>query len=110
MRSDRSSGDEGRAKREAEMREMLALRARQNLSFRALSELSGIGIPKLLYWDRKLKGRRSFLEVAVTPTIPAMTAEPFEIVLRSGDRVVVPARFDSGSLRELIAALESKRC
>jgi hypothetical protein len=92
------------------MREMLALRARQRLSFRELSELSGIGIPKLLYWDRKLKGRRPFLEVAVTPTIPATTAEPFEIMLRSGDRVVVPARFDSTSLRALIAALERERC
>jgi hypothetical protein len=110
MRSDRSSGDDGRAKREAEMREMLALRAREGLSIRELSELSGIGIPKLLYWDRKLKGRRPFVEMSVAPTVPAVTAEPFEVLLRSGERVLVPARFDAAALRQLIATLESERC
>lgn len=110
MRSDRSSGRDGRARREAEMREMLTLRAREELTFRELSELSGIGIPKLLYWDRKLKRHRPFVEVAVTPTVPSTTADPFEVVLRSGERVLVPARFDSSSLRELIAVLERERC
>jgi hypothetical protein len=108
MRSDRSRGRDVRSEREAEMREMLALRERQKLSMRELSELSGIGIPKLLYWDRKLKRRRAFVEVAVTPSIPAMTLEPFEVVLRTGRRVLVPARFEATSLRTLIAALESE--
>jgi hypothetical protein len=89
---------------------MLALRSRQKLTFRELSELSGISIPKLLYWDRKLKRHRPFVEVAVTPTASVMTADPFEVVLRSGERVLVPARFDAASLRQLIATLESERC
>ena len=89
---------------------MLALRKRQRLSFRELSEVSGIGIPKLLYWDRKLRRRRPFVEVAVRPTVPAVTADSFEVLLRSGRRVLVPGRFDATSLRELVTVLEGAEC
>lgn len=45
----------------------------------------------------------AFVEI-MTPPREQATA-PFEVSLRSGDRILVPARFEVSALRELIAAL-----
>ncbi len=42
------------------------------------------------------------------PGAAADSAEPFELVLRSGHRVRVPARFEAGALRRLVDALEAR--
>jgi hypothetical protein len=34
--------------------------------------------------------------------------EPLEIILRSGHRVRVPAKFDEAALRRVVAALEAR--
>jgi hypothetical protein len=110
MRGHRSRERGLRAEREVRVREWLAVREREGLTFRELSKRSGIGIPKLLYWDRKGKNRQAFVEVEVTPASASASRDPFEVMLRSGERVLVPARFDAASLRELISVLEGARC
>jgi hypothetical protein len=40
--------------------------------------------------------------------VAADAAERFELVLRSGHRVRVPAQFEAGALRRLVDALEAR--
>ena len=98
-------------RRRYEPSEMVALldqREREQLSYRELSERSGVPVPTLLSWNRRLRERdeRAFIEV-IPQRAPISSEDRFEVVLRSGHRVVVPTRMDVALLRELVLALEA---
>jgi transposase-like protein len=56
--------------------------------------------------DRTQGGFVELIAVERVVARDAATADPLELHLRGGLRVVVPARFDADSLRRLVAALE----
>ena len=66
-------------------------------------------------WRRKLGRRRredstaKFVSIELPPPVRAGQAS-FEVVLPDRRRIVVPARFDADSLRQLLSVLEDKPC
>jgi len=84
---------------------VLALRRREGLSFSELSAASGIRGATLRMWERRerVSRRRSkFVDVEVPVPSPGRSLE-----LVIGERVVrLPAGFDAGELRRLLAVLE----
>jgi hypothetical protein len=98
----------------AEMRDALDEVARSGLSLWAYARERGISYQRLAHWRRRVRGksarggsRRAKPPVFVEAFARSEGAEGrFEVELRSGTRIVVPARFDAGALRALLAALE----
>ena len=91
---------------------LLAGRERQGLSFRELSEQSGVPAPTLAWWSAKVRrerGRASqrFVEVVPAAGVEASGDERAEIVLRSGRQLVVREGIDEQTLQRLVAALEA---
>ena len=70
-------------------------------------------------WRRKLADRErsvaredtaaKFVPIEL-PSPPAATRSCCEVVLTDGCRIIVPARFDAGSLREILGALREQPC
>jgi hypothetical protein len=81
------------------------------LSLRAFAEREKLKINSLWYWKRRLLGTKSRPTVTLVPVVVAPTkAEPenkplYELILRSGHTLRVPADFDDQTLRRLIATL-----
>ena len=72
----------------------------------------GVGAPAESSRSRPESAAR-FIEVVPSrsmrsPGDAEAAPEPFELVLRDGVRVRVPARFDAQALRALVAALEAR--
>jgi hypothetical protein len=71
-------------------------------------------------WRRKLADRHrkriaeradtagKFVSIELPP--PAAAQSNCEVVLPDGCRIIVPARFDAGSLREILSALRERPC
>lgn len=83
-------------------REGISARTLQNGKWRLGAEKNG----------RRVLGRAGptptpmdFVEVSKPIAVDVIAAAPFEVSLRSGARIVVPARFEVGSFRDLVAAL-----
>jgi transcriptional regulator with XRE-family HTH domain len=108
--------------RREQMRRWLALREEQGLTFRQLSERTGVAAGTLGSWAWKLRGeatagrrRRgsapSFVELI--PSVSAEREEPragegIEIVLGRGRRILVRGEVDETLLLRVVRALE--RC
>ncbi len=93
----------------AEWRELLALRERQGLTFRELSEVSGIRSGTLAERARReRKGSRPprapFAEIVLRE---GGQSSGFEVDLRGGRRIRVPRDFDADALARFLAVLES---
>lgn len=104
---------------EAKWRALIATQEKSGLSVRAFAEARGIPVTTLYWWRSRLaRGTR-----AVTTTVPALVRiavrdeeacrlpsrpDAFELRLRGGIRVRVPARFEDGDLRRLLEVLQ--RC
>jgi len=107
-----------RAKRgREEVEKWCALREREGLSLRALSERSGIPAGTLGWWNHELKKRpkprrprrrRGFVELLLDKNAIERggMGQGFRVVLRSGHVVEVPQDFDPGSLTRLAEVLQ----
>jgi len=100
-----------------EMRAALARREREGLSWAGLSEVTGIPVSTLRWWQRKVDATdedhtgSGFVELLVgSDGAGASTDGYFELVLESGTLIRVPQQFDPGSLAELLALLGSRGC
>lgn len=88
--------------------------ARQELSGRSIATFcqnEGVSPGSFYNWRRRLaereqEGRQAAGFVAVP--ISTSPADPCEVVLANGRRVVVPVRFDARSLGAIIAVLEGE--
>lgn len=81
------------------------------LTYRELSEESGIPARRLIWWGARLAKertkRRSNTFVEVVPSEGAAGETSFEVVLCNERRIRVPAAFEERSLLRLVALLES---
>jgi len=84
---------------------------RSGRSQTAFARRRGIAPGTLAWWRHRLRGRGGpgdrparFVEVVAAPSAPTAPGR-FEIVLPGGAIVRVPACFDGGALRRLVAAL-----
>jgi len=95
-----------------------ALIREQESSGRTVQEFArgrGLSAASLYWWRSHLlrRGRERGARVALAP-VRLLRSEPsphsisagFEVVLRNGRRVIVPADYDAESLRQLVAELE----
>ena len=67
-----------RRHRRPDIERLLSRRARQGLTFRELSEESGIPIPTLSYWSSKLRRQE---EAPETQFVPVEVADSEEVVI-----------------------------
>jgi len=93
-----------------DIKRLLARRARQGLTFREVSEESGIPIPTLSYWATKLRREEEepeaqFVPVEVTDDSEAGT---ISIEIECGLRLHVEPGFDEAHLARVLSVLESR--
>jgi len=88
---------------------LLARRARRGLTFRELSEESGIPIPTLSYWASKLR-REERPEVEFVPVEieEEEMAGTISIETASGLRLRVEPGFDEAHLTRVLSVLDSR--
>ena len=101
--------------RRKEIRRWLALRDRESLTYRALSQRSGVPVNTLAHWAWKLKREeegastaRAFVEVVPRSDVATDSGARIEIQLRCGRRIVTDSSVDALHLARVVAALE--RC
>lgn len=95
--------------RRRQMEGLLARRRREGLTFRELSESSGVPIPTLAWWNRKLEGESRATAPLLVPVeiVEDAQAGPVTIDFGRGVRVVVEAGFDPRLLTRIVSALSS---
>lgn len=90
------------------MRRLLERRARQGLTYRELSEQSGVPASSLSWWSWKLRHEArsdgGFVELEV---VDEGGGSGVEIELGSGHRVHVSPGFDEETLRRVVVVLSS---
>ena len=86
---------------------LLERRARYGLTFRELSEESGIPIPTLSYWASKLRRDGVELDARLVEVeiLEEACAAPITIESRAGFRVTVEPGFDPEHLTRVLATL-----
>ena len=100
--------------REQEMRQVLARWKESGRSLLAFSKGEGLSYSKLQYWagklgERKATGKKA-VELAPVRLVPeegveAAKREPLSVWLSNGIALEIPAGFDEGELRRLVAVL-----
>lgn len=104
---------------EAEARVLLEELARSGKTLAAFAHDKGMSGSRLGWWKKKFSKHRAgsgaqapaaFVPVRVKPALAPVGAAPFEVVLRCGHTLRVPAGFDAAALRRLLAALEGGAC
>ncbi len=81
------------------------------LSLRAFGEREGLSVNTLWYWKRRILGAKTrpvleLVPVVVAPKAPVQERKAlYELVLRSGHTLRVPADFDDKTLRRLLDTL-----
>ena len=93
--------------RRRDIERLLARRARLGLTFRELSEESGIPIPTLSYWASKLRreGDSSEARLVEVEILEDAESAPITIESETGWRVRVEPGFDCEHLSRVLAAL-----
>ncbi len=91
------------------MERLLARRERQGLTFRELSEESGIAVPTLSWWASKLRRESAEPEARLVPVevLDEGGSGSVTIELGSGLRLVVEPGFDAEQLARVVSALSS---
>lgn len=102
----------GKRRGRAFYEELHALRAREGLSYTALSERSGVPISTLQRWGRRLAGEgdRSLRGSLFVEAVPRQRSGPddrVELRLRSGRTICLAAQAPFPGLRELVTLLET---
>ena len=87
------------------MERLLERRAREGLTFRELSEESGIPIPTLSYWASKLRREGAEVEARLVEVELVDDAAPIVTESRAGLRVTVERGFDAEHLARVLGAL-----
>ncbi len=106
----------------AEMERVLDDLERSDLSHRAFAEDRGIPLSTITWWRRRL-GRSAKRRSAAAALVPVVlgedsggrgsllatgtSADGFEVRLRSGDQVFVPAGFDAEALQRVVSVLNA---
>jgi transposase-like protein len=99
---------------EAFYRELLAEQAVSGLNLREFAEAKGIKPATLYVWSRRLRARARRWEEPSPALVPIQVAredgprEGYEVRLRGGRELRVPAGFDADELARLLLVLE--RC
>lgn len=109
MSSASRSWSKSRRWTEKEARGALEALSRSGLSVAEFAEREDLDVQRLYSWRRRLSSAPTVAPQFIELKGIASDAR-FEIELRSGHVVRVPATFDSDALRRLIAALESVGC
>jgi len=98
----------------AKIERLLRKRQRQGLTYRELSEDSGIPIPTLAWWSRKLEQEDKGGGAAIAGGLVAVEVveddeqelgSVIEIVVRDGLRLLVPPTASDAHLRRVLRAL-----
>ena len=95
----------------AQYEALLTRRQDERLTFVQLSEESGVPVPTLQYWNRKLGERRERSAVGgeqdafLAVEIAAVADAGIEVVLADDLRVAVKPGFDPATLRAVVEAL-----
>lgn len=89
---------------------LLAERERKGLTFREVSERSGIPIPTLAWWASKLRHEGEGVEAELIPVeiLEEQSGAPIAIELGRDVRVVVVPGFDAEHLARVLSVLESR--
>lgn len=106
------------SERRVQVADLVARHERDGRSYRELALAAGLPLPTVYVWLKRLRceqvngagrsnaGRSSFVELASVATEPARRdGDDFEVVVPSGLRIRVGARFDAVALRRLLATL-----
>lgn len=89
---------------------VLSERAREGLSYEALSKRTGVPLSSLQRWGRRLKdevGESAPAFVELTPSPTAAPEDRVEVALHSGRTLSLPLRPPFEGLGELVKLLES---
>jgi transcriptional regulator with XRE-family HTH domain len=92
---------------------LLRRRHRQGLTYRELSEESGIPAPTLAWWSRKLRLEREsadgceLVAVEVMDDEPVERSEVIEIVIEGVGSVLVPLTASEAQLQRVLRAVTS---
>jgi transposase-like protein len=95
--------------RENYWRRIVGRQEKSGLSVKAFCRQEDLCAHTLYIWRRRLGKRQpvNFAVVKVTPeAAPATT--PLHLILSSGDCLQIPAGFDAGTLRTVLAALRER--
>lgn len=99
--------------RRTEVERWLALRDREGLTYRELSQRSSIPANTLTDWAWRLRRERSpqserppLVELVATAALANASTSRVEIVFRSERRVIVDASIDGDALARVVATLE----
>ena len=103
----------GKKRTRAEWSRLIEEAQASELSQKAFAQHKEISPTTLSWWKSRLRReareQSALVAVDVVEDAPTCGAE-FRVELTSGRTVVVPAAFDTGALRRLVAALESTAC
>ena len=92
----------------SEMEALLVQREDEGLSFRALSERSGVPIGTLSSWARKLgRVRQRAAPAFVTVEVADLENSSLAVRVNENVSVLVPKGFDPSHLRDVVCALHS---
>jgi predicted transcriptional regulator len=96
--------------RREDMERLLSERRAEGLTFRELSERSGIPIPTLSYWAVKLRREQASDEPRLVPVevIEDGGSAPLAIEVSSGLRVLVGRDFDTDHLSRVLSVLTAR--
>jgi len=106
----------GQRHRRSEIERLLRRREREGLTYRELSEVSGIPIPTLAWWSRKLEREAKTRLQAETCGLVAVEvvddevdegSAAIEIVVGERLRLVVPATASEAHLQRVLRAVAS---
>ena len=102
--------------RRQQMQKWLAIREREELTYRELSTRVGVAANTLCQWAWRLRHEAvqsaaeppAFVQLTSAPSPETSAGHRVEIVLRSKRRVIVDAQLEPAVLTRLLAAIE--RC
>ena len=86
-------------------RSLVRRQAASGLSVSAFCRRWGISQASFYVWRRKLRGDAAFVAVCLSPE-GGSTADPLELILPRGHRILIRRGFDRATLQALVDALE----
>jgi len=97
---------------EQDAREVLAALEDSGASVASFAKREGLSAARVYYWRTRLSGPSvpGFVEMVPDECVSEPRHGVFEVVVRSGRLVRVPADFDALALRRLVAVLEGEQC
>ena len=89
-------------------RRVIAEQERSGASVHGFCEQRGIGEQSFYVWRRRLREKAAPVRFALVETAPSKeTAEPLELVLKTGERLLIGAGVEVAPLRTVLEALRA---